>query len=395
MAMASAIPFIAEEFHFSPLVMGEVLSAFFAGYTLMQFPGGLLADRFGPKAVLAASIAGWSILTALTGMARGLTSLLVIQVLSGFVVGPFPSAVSKTLSSWFPERELARVNGLVLASTAIGATVAPLLVASLTTGWGWRSVFYVLFLPGVPLAIVVWRYVPNSPAQSRHLLPQELMEYDGAVLQQSPAKVDIWRPLRTPAVLWCALCMLFVNMVSWGLMNWLPTYLLQARRFSIGKMGLFAALANLAGAFGYPLGGYICDKFFRQKLRIPIMLGMTATGLFVYLAAVATKGEWAVGYFLAVFLCLNAASTGICTLPLVVVPKSAVGGAFGIVNTAGQLAGLLSPVLVGYVLNMSQGNFKVALYGLVGLALIAMFPASRIRQTAAADLRQEPVVIET
>src|SRR5678816_2176861 len=78
MVMASAIPFIATDLELSPLEMGQLLSAFFLGYALMQIPGGLLADRFGARVVLTTTIALWSIMTALTGMAAGLVTLLII-----------------------------------------------------------------------------------------------------------------------------------------------------------------------------------------------------------------------------------------------------------------------------------------------------------------------------
>ena len=124
MVMATAIPFIAQDLLLSPLVIGGMLSAFFAGYALMQIPGGLLADRFGPRAVLTASIGWWSVLTALTGMVHGLTAMLAVRVLFGVGEGPFPPSAAKAIASWFPRREVARANGLLLASTSIGATVA-------------------------------------------------------------------------------------------------------------------------------------------------------------------------------------------------------------------------------------------------------------------------------
>src|SRR5688572_25770347 len=89
MVMASAIPFIAEDFKLSPLQMGQVMSAFFVGYALMQIPGGLLADRFGPRIVLAVSLVWWSVMTALTGVVGGLAALLVIRVLFGLGEGPY------------------------------------------------------------------------------------------------------------------------------------------------------------------------------------------------------------------------------------------------------------------------------------------------------------------
>jgi sugar phosphate permease len=384
MVMASAIPFIAVDLQLSPMAMGQVLSAFFAGYALMQIPGGLLADRFGPRGVLTTSIALWSIMTALTGMASGLVALLAIRVLFGVAEGPFPSAVSKAVSQWFPTRELSRTTGLMIAATATGASVAPLFVVALIVNWGWRSVFYSLFVPGVLLALVVCRYITNSPAESRRVTPQELKDYDGDLSrQQVPLKATLLQSLRTPAVLWCAASYFFLSLTNWGLLTWLPTYLLQARGFSAEKMGYFAAIPNLAAAVGFALGGYVCDKYFRHNMRLLIAIGAAVSGSLTYFAATAPSGEWAVVYFAAALFASGFAITPVLTLPLVLVPKHAVGGTFGIVNTAGQLAGFFSPLLIGYLLKVTDGNFRIVLYCLVASSLTAIFPTLKIRYLAA------------
>lgn len=377
MVMASAIPFIARDFGLSALQMGQVMSAFFVGYALMQIPGGMLADRLGPRAVLTVSILWWSVMTSLTGMVPGLVSLLAVRVLFGLGEGPYPSAASKALSIWFPRGELGRAQGIQMASSSLGATLAPLFVVALVLHWGWRSVFYLLFFPGVILAMLVWRYVRNSPADGP---PQERTKHT-VVVERAPDPARFWRSFRTPAVRWCAATLFLSNIVAWGLLNWLPTYLLQARGFDAAKMGVFVAIANLAGVIGCPLGGYICDKFFKDRMRVPIVCSLIVSAGFTYLAATAATGEWAVACLVVVFIgVLGIANTAIFTLPLVLVPQHAVGGAFGIVNTAGQIAGVVSPLLVGYVLDVTHSNFQVVLYGMVGLILLAAFPASRIRQ---------------
>jgi hypothetical protein len=103
--------FIAQDFGLSPLGMGGVLSAFFIGYALMQVPGGMLADRFGPRRVMTASIVGWSIFTFITGTASGLAVLLMIRVLFGLSEGSFPPSASKAITLWFPPNEVGRANG--------------------------------------------------------------------------------------------------------------------------------------------------------------------------------------------------------------------------------------------------------------------------------------------
>jgi len=391
MVMASAIPFIAKDLQLSQLAMGAVLSAFFVGYALMQIPGGLLADRFGPRGVLTSSVTWFSIMTAVSATAPGLGTLLAARALFGLGEGPFPPASSKALSRWFPAGELARANGVQLGATGLGATIAPLFVVALISQWGWRSVFYALLVPGLLLAGLVWRYVRNSPAESPRVTQRELAEYDLSGLQPASTTKSFRESLRSAPVLWCAASLFMANLVSWGLMNWLPTYLLQARGFEAHKMGVFAAITNFAGALGNPIGGYLCDRFFSQKLRIPIIWSSILCALFTYLAAVAPSGEWAVFYMVLVFLVSNMSSAAIFTLPLVVVPKHAVGGAFGIVNTAGQIAGVLAPLFIGWILQISHGSFEFVLYAMVALALLAVLPASQIRQPASAELRAEEV----
>jgi MFS family permease len=382
MIMATSVPFIAADFGLSSVAVGGVLSAFFAGYALMQVPGGLLADRFGPRAVLAVTIVWWSIMTGLTGLVSSLTGLLFVRFLFGLGEGPFPSAASKALSIWFPPRELGRANGLQLASTALGAAVAPLFVTTVMKCWGWRAIFYALFVPGFLLALAVFRYVRNSPAESSRLTCAELAEYGDTATPQISLKEALSEAMRTPAVLWCAAAFLFANMMNWGLLSWLPTYLLRARAFDVQKMGLFTAVTGLCFSLGLPAGGYLCDRYLRHHLRAQILAGLLGSAAMTGLAASAPTGEWAVACFALAFFCVGICNVAVFTLPLLVVPKHAVGGAFGIVNTAGQVSGVLSPLLIGYVLDVTHDDFRTVLYCLVGLCIVAVYPASRIRQGA-------------
>ena len=377
MVMASAIPFIALDFHLSATAMGVVLSAFFAGYALMQIPGGMLADRLGPRLVLVGSIVWWSLFTALTGLANGFGTLLMVRVVFGLGEGPFPAAAGKTLANWFPSRELGRASGLQQASTYIGAAIAPLIVTTLIRVVGWRSIFSFLFLPGAVLAFLVWHYVGSKPTHARFVTSQAV---DDA--RFGKPKGDLRGSLQTPAVRWCATSLFLSNVVSWGLMNWLPTYLLRAKGYSVDEMGILASLTNFAGAAGFVLGGYVCDRYFTGRLRIPLALGLFSSAVFTYLAAVLPGRGEAVACLVLVFITLNISFTAIFTLPLVIVPKHAVGGAFGIVNTAGQLAGVVAPTLVGSLLDLNHGNFRTVLFVMVGFTLAAIYPALRIHQSS-------------
>lgn len=388
MVIATALPFIAKDFGLSSVAMGGVLSAFFFGYALMQIPGGLLADVLGPTRVLTLAIICWSAFTAFTGFAASLTSLLVIRALFGLSEGPFPPAASKAIAMWFSEREVGRANGIQLASINIGAAVAPLIVAPLVIYWGWRVVFYVLFVPGLVLAAVVY-IVLGAAGTAPKTAESKNAEVDNAGSEnRGPGIIGV---LKTPAVLWCALTLFFGNMAGWGLMNWLPTYLLKARGFSVSKMGLFASLPFLAGAVGFYLGGYISDKYFKDKRQVPVVGGLVLGAGMTFLAASAPTGEWAVGFLVLAFLFLFVSSAGTFTLPLVLVPRAAVGAAFGAVNTAGQIAAFLSPLAVGFALKLTHDNFTTILYGIVAIFGAATLAATQIRQPQVDGMTRQPI----
>jgi MFS family permease len=379
MVMASAIPFIAKDFHLSPLAMGAVLSAFFLGYAAMQLPGGLLSDRFGPRLVLAGSIAWWSLMTALTGLAPGLTALMAIRFLFGLGEGPFPAAASKALSIWFPRTEIARAMGLQLATIGLGAATAPLFVGALIVTWGWRWVYFTLFAPGILLVALIFWFMRNSGAESRCVEPPETAQSD----PHQPARAALWASLATaltPAIWWCAAALFMTNIVAWGLLNWLPTYLLEARHFGLSKMTILSAAINLIAAFSFALGGFIADRFFSQRLYRLIILSSLASALFVFLAGRAPTGNQAAVYLAGLFLVFGLGSAPLFTLPIVLVPKHAVGSAAGFVNTAGQLAGVLSPLLVGYLLQTTHGDFTIVLNAMAVTALLAIIPPLFIRQ---------------
>jgi len=396
LVMASAIPFIAADFHLLPSGMGAVLGAFFAGYAVMQIPGGLLVDKFGARSLLALSILCWSVSTALTGAAGSLTAMLVIRVLFGLSEGPFPPATSKVVALWFPYREIGRATGILLAGALIGAAFTPLFVTTLVSRWGWRPVFYSLMFPGLLLTSIVWIFVKGRADDSATGVSQDVPAYVGDArtsLEQkrskeqldhpnSSARIGLTQLLRTPGVMWTTATLFMSGLASWGLLNWLPTYLLQARGFSVIRMGVFATFPSLAGALGYVLGGLLSDRYFSERRHVPIVFGLALGSGFTCLAATAPSGEWAVAYLVAAFLCTHVASSGIFTLPLVLVPSGAVGGAFGIVNTAGQTAGFLSPILVGYLLEMSDKNFRLVFFCFVGLFLAAAAAAWQIKPTA-------------
>jgi sugar phosphate permease len=262
MVMTVAIPFIAKDFNLTPTSMGVLMSAFFAGYALFQIPGGMLADKFGGKKVMAIAVTWWSIFTVFTGMAANLTTMLVTRVLFGIGEASFPGGSWKTISNWFPKKERATANAVMVASNSLGPAVAPLFVVGVMSAFGWRQVFYFLFIPGLICAALIWHYCKDNPADNKLISAEELKEiqYKDDYELSTTKKLKFKDVLKNPVVWKLFFTWFAFDIVFWGFASWIPSYLVAARGFQLVKMGIIASLPFFAGTVGSVLGGIISDK---------------------------------------------------------------------------------------------------------------------------------------
>lgn len=134
---------IAKSLSFSDKEMGWVLSAFALGYAIFQTPGGLLADRFGPRVILTAVISFWSLFTGLTAAAFNFISMLVIRFLFGAgEAGAFPN-MARAIYSWIPMSERGFVQGINFSGSRLGAAFSLPVVAWMVREFGWHTSFVI------------------------------------------------------------------------------------------------------------------------------------------------------------------------------------------------------------------------------------------------------------
>lgn len=120
-AISIALSYIGNDFHLDATKLGIVSSAFFFSYSLMQIPGGWLADKFGSKLTVVVAILMWSLFTILTGFAWSLASLLVIRILFGIGEGAYPSASLKQISEEFSFKARSEATSAIISSNYAGA----------------------------------------------------------------------------------------------------------------------------------------------------------------------------------------------------------------------------------------------------------------------------------
>lgn len=350
--MPMAIPFIGAEFHIKPALMGVVLSAFFLGYGAMQIPGGLLADRFGPRKAITAGVTAWSVFSVLTGMATGLGQLIWIRVLFGLGEGIHPPAAFKMLSAWFRSAERARANGLVMSSNTIGPMIAPILFAAIMQAAGWRHAFLIISIPGFLTAAVAYWYLRDTPAEHPCITADELSEIGAAAERQE--KAPFLELLKHKALWKLFFIYLTWDVTWWGFQAWVPSYLL-SRGFTLVKTGFAAALPFAAGFAGLLAAAYVSDHIGRRKTVLVAVLLGNALGMLLTPAAPSALA--AVVFLTTTGFFLPAIQGPFWSLPMDLLPSRVMGYASGFINTGGQIAGVVSPIVIGALIQ-STGRYE-------------------------------------
>jgi len=370
-----AAPVISKEFGFDKITMGVIFSAFVWAYAIFQVPGGWLGDRFGARKVLTIIVSYWSIMTAATAAAFGVTSFVIVRFLFGVgEAGAFPGA-TRAMQLWYPPQERGFVQGITHSASRFGAAIAPPIVVLITTTLGWRSVFYICGAVGIVWSI--WWYLAyrDLPEEHRFVNRGELEHIRGVDETGNVKTATVKKQVSVPWVtllkspnMWAIMCAYFTYVYClWIFLSWLPSYLVDFRHFTLLKVGFLASLPLFAGVIGDTVGGVATDllmkktgniKFARRAVAI---VGMLGCAVFIVPAALADDAYTAV-------YCLTAAMFFLeCTIgPSWAVPMDVAGEhsgtVSGMMNMAGNIGGALSPIVFGVLVQFGswQAPFIVA-----------------------------------
>ena len=394
MVISVALTSIGEDFGLSAAELGIVLSSFFVGYALMQIPGGWLADRFGSKRLMIVAITLWSAFTALTGAAWSLASMLVIRFFFGLGEGAWPGASTKAVAEYFPKEQRARATSTMLSSNALGVAIAPLVAAPAIVLLGWRAMFVVAAVLGLVVAVLVWRfvraeYLPKAPGQeedatsSESALESEVRGQEGQEDIVDGRRVENIKDLMKTPTIWLLVVAWFgLDIMAWGFVSWLPTYMQDARGLELVSAGFYASLPFFAGTVAMISGGWIIDKFFVGLEKFVVAVSMALAAMFMYLMhGAASSLGMTVTYQVLCALFMYLGFAAIWVLPVKIFPTGVVGSAAGIMNFGGQAAGILSPAVVGFLVTASSGSYDYAIYFLMSGAILAMITALMVRRT--------------
>ena len=344
--LSTAAPLIQNELRLSATQLGTLLAAFYYSYVLCMPATGWLAERFGAKRVLAAGITVWSLATVLTGFAGSFAALLALRLMLG--VGEsvaFPCA-SKVLANAVAVDRLGMANGVLGFGYLLGPAVGTLLGGLMMARYGWRPVFVIF---GVLSLLWLWPWrgaeVQSAAARAdeRTLTPGSM----GLILRQR--------------ALWGAAVGQFAsNYTYYFILSWLPFYLVKARGFSIASMAMIASWAYLLNAVSALATGSLQDRWIRAGRSTTLVykgvMGSShvlAVACMVGMVSLPEQGSVAA---LFVFGIISGASyPGLFAIPQIVAGPNATGRWVGLQNAAGNVAGLIAPLITGVIVDLTGG----------------------------------------
>jgi MFS transporter, ACS family, hexuronate transporter len=356
-----AVKAIGKDIALSNQQFSTLQSAFLFAYAFMYAGGGKLADALGTRRGFTVIMIFWSLACASHAMAVSFAMLVMSRFLLGMGEGGGFPAATRAVAEWFPTHERASAMGIINAGTAVGAVIAPPLIAVILSFFNWRWIFVISGAMG--LLWTAWWRLSYVSLQQGH----DANNSEGG---DSAAHVR-WIDLLRIREVWGMVAAKFLSDAAWYFyLFWLPKYLYDARGFDIKAVGAFAWIPYAAAGVGCLLGGwfssYLVRREFSLSLARKLALGLSAAVMPLVIFVPYVKVSWAIVIFSVAYFGQQSWSTLVMVLPTDLLPRRVVGSVAGLVGFGGAMGGIAFGQLVGYLLDHGIG------YGVV-LTLAGMF----------------------
>ncbi|HEY3540897.1 MAG: MFS transporter [Trinickia sp.] len=378
-----AAPQLTKELGIGAAVMGIMFSAFSWTYAASQIPGGIFLDRFGSKLTYYIAMTFWSVFTLAQGLVHGVGSLLACRLGLGVSESPCFPTNSRVVATWFPQRERALATGTYTVGEYIGlACFSPLLFA-LMGAYGWRSLFFVVGAAGIVFGLVWWLFYREPHEHPRANAAEiEYIEAGGGLTRDERNRArasssfswsTIGELLKHRQLTGICLGQFAGNSTLVFFLTWFPTYLATERHMGWLKIGFFAILPFIAASIGVMFGGWLSDSLLRRgksanvARKLPIITGLLLASTIV-LANYVKSDTVVIAIMSVAFFAQGMAALG-WTLVSDIAPEGLLGLTGGIFNFAANLAGIVTPLVIGFIV-AATGSFVGALVFIGVVALI-------------------------
>ncbi|SNR31395.1 MFS transporter, ACS family, D-galactonate transporter [Lutibacter agarilyticus] len=374
---------ISDDLKLNSIQMGFIFSAFSWTYAGLQIPGGMIVDKVKARVIYTFMLVFWSISTLVQGLVSSFGALIGLRASIGVFEAPSYPTNNAVVTKWFPEKDRATAIGIYTSGQYIGlAFLTPVLV-SIQNYMGWRGLFIVSGVIGLVWG-GVWYVFYRDPENYKGINESEL-KY---IKQDKKIEIDLETLIRKKFN-WIDLKHAFSNRKLWGLyigqfclvalsiffLTWFPTYLVQYRGLSFLQSGFLASIPFFAAFLGVLLSGLTSDYLIRKgyskeiSRKAPIIGGMLLSTCII--GANYTDSTFFIIFFLALAFFGNGFASITWVFVSIMAPKKIIGLTGGVFNFFGGLAGVIIPIVIGYL--VKDGDFKPALFFIGIVALIGVF----------------------
>jgi ACS family D-galactonate transporter-like MFS transporter len=375
-----AAPHLTKDLGLTGTQMGLVFSAFSWSYAALQIPGGIFLDRFGTRLTYFIAIAFWSLFTGLMGIVNSLGGLIVTRLGVGVFEAPCFPANSRILATWFPQHERARANSVYSVGMNFGLGFLSVPLFWITQQFGWRGLFFIVGALGIAFSFVWWALYRN-PNESTTVNRAELdyIEAGGGGEYKGQPLVFKWRHigelLKHRQVIGASIGQFGGNSTLVFFLTWFPTYLVTARGMTFIKAGFMTAVPYLAAATGVVIGGYVSDMMLKRTgsanlaRKLPIVSGMLLASCIILANYVpADNNPLVIAIMSVAFFGQGMTNLG-WTVVSDIAPKKLIGLTGGLFNFVTNLAGIITPVVIGVTFE-ATGTFVGPLVYIAAVALV-------------------------
>ncbi len=371
--IAVAATSLEHDYHLSGAQYGIIASSYLWTYTLMQVPVGALLDKLGVKWLTRVGTILWSIATFMTAIVSGYGLILLSRLLLGVAEAPVFPAASKATGYWFPMKERGLATSAFDASAKFSNVIGVPLVAFVIALYGWRAAFWVTGILSLLYAAIFW-FSYRDPSESKSLSQEERAYIEeGGAQQDNTAPANVWASLgyllRQPKIWGMALGFAAYGYSFYLFLTWLPAYIQKQLHVSIlNSAGLVALIWGVATITDVVIGGWLVDRLIQSgydptRVRKTIFIVGMLMGVTIIGAAFTTSIPLIVMWISISLGGLAFAAPVGWSIPSLIAPKGTVGTVGAIMNFFNNLAGIIAPIVAGFILDRTHSfvlNFIIA-----------------------------------
>ncbi|GGD75541.1 MFS transporter [Caballeronia grimmiae] len=375
--------------HFDDAIYGLGSGIFFAGYFFFEVPSNLVMRKVGARKWIARIMLTWGVISAAMIFVKTPTMFYVARFLLGAAEAGFAPAIMYLLTLWFP----ARYRGRAMSIYVMGAPLA-FVVGGPISGYilhafagneylaAWQWLFLIEAIPAVVLAFVVLAFLDDNPAHSRWITEEERNHVLNEIRAENAGKVDhsSVRAFLANRKLW-GFCAIFFCLIMglYALGFWMPSLIKRSGVTDPFAIGLYSAVPNIFAAIALYMSNRSADRTGGRRVHFALFMLIGAVGL--------ATSMWLSAGPIVTTVCLSVAAAGVYScvalfwaLPTSLFVGASVAAALAFINSVGNIAGFVSPYLVG-MLNVTVGNANIGMYVISAFLVLGAAMTMRLPKT--------------